>query len=125
MTREKKDACVTYSFIAGVGGKSIHVILIYIEKNGKIYLMLEFQWILATLRKGSELHMRNILIGVATIAFLLVTIFLLDLEDGPGTFFFVCLPFLISLLGITVVSIGVQRKKKEYKSKWYFIVGSI
>lgn len=73
----------------------------------------------------SEIHMRNILIGIVVFAFLLVTIFLLDLENGPGVFFFICLPLLISLLGIAVVNIGIQRKKKMYKSKWYFIVGSI
>lgn len=73
----------------------------------------------------SEIHMRNILIGIVVFAFLLVTIFLLDLENGSGVFFFICLPLLISLLGIAVVNIGIQRKKKMYKSKWYFIVGSI
>ena len=37
----------------------------------------------------SEIHMRNILIGIVVFAFLLVTIFLLDLENGPGVFFFI------------------------------------
>lgn len=42
-----------------------------------------------------------------------------------GTFFFIYLPLLISLLGIVVVAIGVRRKKKGYKPKWFYIFGGI
>lgn len=73
----------------------------------------------------SELHMRNVLIGVAIAATLLVTIFLLDLENGPGTFLFVCLPLLVSLLGVAIVSIGFHRRKREYKAKGHFVLGII
>ncbi len=73
----------------------------------------------------SEIHMRNMLIGIAITAFLLVTLFLLDLENGVGTFFFICLPLLISLLGIAIICIGVQRKKRDCKWKWHFILGGI
>ncbi len=73
----------------------------------------------------SDLHMRNMLIGIAVMAFLLVVIFLLDLKDGFGTFIFVCLPLLISLLGVALISIGLYRKKNAYKTRWYFIFGCI
>lgn len=49
----------------------------------------------------------------------------MDLKEGIGTFIFVCLPLLISLLGVALISIGFYRKKNAYKSRWYFIFGCI
>ncbi len=73
----------------------------------------------------NEIQTRNVLLVISLIAIVIITIFLLDIENGTGTFLFVCLPILLSLLGAGLIYVGVQRKRKKYKYRGLSILGII
>ena len=62
----------------------------------------------------NEIQTRNALLVISLIAIVIVTIFLLDIENGTGTF-----------LGAGLIYVGVQRKRKKYKYRGLSILGII
>lgn len=69
-----------------------------------------------------EIKTRNRIIVTLVAAVIFIMIFLLDAMDLTG-FVFLCLPVLISLIGIMLLFIGQQQKRKQNRSLWLFILG--
>ena len=112
----------------GVGFPNVKTIELLIRVSGKTLTELLGQegqddalYEAIAIYKG-EIKMRNRIIVTLVAAGIFIMIFLLDAMDLTG-FVFLCLPFLISLIGITFLFTGQQQKRKKSKSLWLFVLG--
>ena len=104
----------TFELLIRVSGKTVTELL---GQEGQDDALLEA----IAIYKG-EIKMRNRIIVTLVAAAICIMIFLLDTMDLTG-FFFLCLPVLIPLIGIMLLFIGQQQKRKKNKSLWLFILG--
>ncbi len=104
----------TFELLIRVSGKTVTELL---GQDGQDDALLEA----IAIYKG-EIKTRNRIIVTLVAAGIFIMIFLLDSMDLIG-FGFLCLPVLISLIGIMLLFIGQQQKRKRNKSLWLFILG--
>lgn len=104
----------TFELLIRVSGKTVMELL---GQEGQDDALLEA----IAIYKG-EIKTRNRIIVTLVAAVIFIMIFLLDAMDLTG-FVFLCLPVLISLIGIMLLFIGQQQKRKKNKSLWLFILG--
>ncbi|WP_425754944.1 hypothetical protein ACPW7J_08275 [Ihubacter sp. rT4E-8] len=67
---------------------------------------------------------KKFLIGLLLAVSILIVFFMIDL-CGIEFFLFLCFPILVSLLGIALVCIGRQRKKKHMRFRAFYVLGGI
>ncbi|WP_419025592.1 helix-turn-helix transcriptional regulator [Emergencia sp.] len=104
----------TFELLIRVSGKTVMELL---GQEGQDDALLEA---IAIYKGEIKTKDRIIVILLGTLIFTMV--FLLDAMDLTG-FVFLCLPVLISLIGIMLLFIGQQQKRKRNKSLWLFILG--
>lgn len=104
----------TFELLARISGKTLTELL---GQEGQDDELLEA----IAIYKG-EIKTKDRIIVILLGALIFTMVFLLDSMELIG-FVSLCLPVLISLIGIIFVFIGQQQRRKKNKSLWLFILG--
>ena len=69
-----------------------------------------------------EIATKNRMIAILLVALAFTVFFLLDTMELAG-FVYLCIPIFLFLIGLMLLCLGQQQKKKRNKSLWLFILG--
>ena len=104
----------TFELLIRVSGKTLTELLGQEGQDDALYEAI-------AIYKG-EIKMRNRIIVTLVAAGIFIMIFSIG-RNGLDRIRFLCLPFLISLIGITFLFTGQQQNEKKSKSLWLFVLG--
>lgn len=104
----------TIELLIRVSGKSLTKLLMQEDQNEIVLAVVSMY--------KSELATRNRIIVILLGALIFNVVLLLDTMGLTG-FIYLCLPFFFCLIGLILICLGQQQKRKKSKSLWLFILG--